>query len=122
MISLNDTGRRQPLNLNLNHLGSHSLPLGVRQWLQASSQLRTGDQWHHLTINELKLKSTSSSFYHTGDAKATPGLPGGRCGVPKTRGVAGLQRGLFQLCLLFSCLHPMKDPDSLQTVFFPLRT
>merc|ERR1712150_161354 len=52
---------------------SHSLPLGVRQWLQASSQLRTGD------------------------AKATPGLPGGRCGVPETRGVAGLQRGAATL-------------------------
>merc|ERR1712025_751381 len=48
-------------------------PLGVRQWLQASSQLRTGD------------------------AKATPGLPGGRCGVPKNRGVAGLQRGAATL-------------------------
>merc|ERR1712150_265315 len=48
-------------------------PLGVRQWLQASSQLGTGD------------------------AKTSPGLPGGRCGVPKTRGGAGLQRGAATL-------------------------
>merc|ERR1712004_518335 len=44
-------------------------PFGVRQWLQTSSQLRTGD------------------------AKASPGLPGGGRGVPKARRVAGLQRG-----------------------------